>query len=414
MQCNRSESERTFVADEAQVGNNPTGDFRAVLSEHLRGRTVLKLVLSRKKRGATEPAERVTVRPVQLAAGEAYQFASRANGQETHENLPAAAAAERVLTLFGQSFLDCHLYTPERDYAARIRRGDAISVKKSSPTQQAAATAHDRTKAHIIPEGVPCPFLAEIGVMTASGKVRAPHRKKFRQINRFLELVDDVVASLPATGVLRVVDFGCGKSSLTFALHHLLTKVHGRDVDILGLDVKADVIHDCRRIAERLAPRGLEFRVGHIADLEVDFKVDLAVSLHACDTATDDALAKAVAWNADVILAGPCCQHELFNQIDAPQLAPLLTHGILKERFAALATDALRAVALEACGYRTQVVEFIDMEHTAKNVLLRAVRPEPGEARTAGHVKSFAEFKAFLGVTRLSIETALQGLRLAE
>ena len=178
--------------------------------------------------------------------------------------------------------------------------------------------AHDRVKQRVLPEGVPVPFLVELGVMTAEGKVRAQRFDKFRQVNRFLELVEDVLPSLPAEGPLRVVDFGSGKSYLTFALHHLLTVVHEREAEIVGLDLKADVVDHCEALARTLGADGLRFEVGDIAGYAALEGVDLVVSLHACDTATDDALDRAVRAAAPVILAVPCCQHELLSQLDAP------------------------------------------------------------------------------------------------
>jgi hypothetical protein len=246
---------------------------------------------------------------------------------------------------------------------------------------------------------VPVPFLVELGVMTAEGKVRAQRYDKFRQVNRFLELVEDVLPSLP-DGRLRIVDFGSGKSYLTFALHHLLTAVHGREVEIVGLDLKVEVVEHCETLARRLDAEGLRFEVGDIAGYGGLAGVDLVVSLHACDTATDDALDRAVRAGAPVILAVPCCQHELLPQLDNAALAPLLRHGTLRERFAAEVTDAARAQLLGAVGYDVQVVEFIELEHTPKNVLLRAVA-RPG--RDTG--KALAEYRAF--VSALGIDPAL-------
>ena len=244
--------------------------------------------------------------------------------------------------------------------------------------------------------------------MTAEGRVKSAMTHKFRQINRFLELVDDIVPSLPAGRELRIVDFGCGKSYLTFALHHLLTNIHGRQVRIIGLDRKADVIRHCTEIAGRLDCRGLEFREGDIVAHHEDEPVDLAVSLHACDTATDDALAQALRWQTRVILAVPCCQHELAKTIDSRDLAPLLRHGILHERFAALATDALRSLVLEICGYATQVVEFIDLEHTAKNLLIRAVRREQTDpALLTARLTEYQSLKRNLGIETPNLERAL-------
>ena len=233
------------------------------------------------------------------------------------------------------------------------------TVLRRPPSRKAAPREHDRKKRYLLEEGTPVPFLVELGVMTPDGKVRKSRYDKFRQVNRFLELVDDVVPSLRPDGTLRVVDFGCGKSYLTFAIHHLLTELRGRSVEIVGLDLKEDVIAACASFAERSGAAGLRFERGDIASFEAEEGVDLVVSLHACDTATDEALAQAVRWQADAILAVPCCQKEAYRQLESELLAPLLRHGLAKERFAALVTDTLRAQLLELAGYRAQLVEFV-------------------------------------------------------
>ena len=239
------------------------------------------------------------------------------------------------------------------------------------------------------------PFLVELGVMTPEGKVRASHHAKFRQVNRFLELVDDLVPALRPEGTLRIVDFGCGKSYLTFAIHHLLTELRGRDVEIVGLDLKADVIAACSAFAERSNTAGLRFELGDIEGFRTDGRVDLVVSLHACDTATDAALAQAIRWEADAILAVPCCQKEAYRQLENDLLAPLLRHGLAKERFASLVTDTLRAQLLELHGYRAQLVELVPLEHTAKNVLIRAVKGKPAGAETR---RAYEELRDSLGL----------------
>jgi hypothetical protein len=243
------------------------------------------------------------------------------------------------------------------------------------------------------------PFLVELGVMTREGTVRAQRYDKFRQVNRFLELVEDVLPFLPA-GPLRIVDFGSGKSYLTFALHHLLTALHRREVEIVGLDLKSEVVDDCEALARKLGCDGLHFEVGDIAGYRELAGVDLVVSLHACDTATDDALDRAVRARARVILAVPCCQHELLSQLENPALDPILRHGTLRERFAAEVTDAARAQLLGAVGYDVQVVEFVELDHTPKNILLRAVA-RPGRDTT----KALVEYRAF--AAELGIDPAL-------
>jgi SAM-dependent methyltransferase len=269
------------------------------------------------------------------------------------------------------------------------------TVLRRPPSRPVARRGHDRRKQYLLDEGTLVPFLVELGVMTPEGGVRKSRYDKFRQVNRFLELVDDVVPSLRSEGTLRVVDFGCGKSYLTFAIHHLLTELRGRRVEIVGLDLKEDVIATCSSFAERSRAAGLHFERGDIASYDAGDDVDLVVSLHACDTATDEALAQAVRWHADAILAAPCCQKEAYRQLESRLLAPLLRHGLAKERFASLVTDTLRAQLLELAGYRTQLVEFVPLEHTAKNVLIRAVK---GARASADVRRAYEDLRDSLGL----------------
>ena len=218
------------------------------------------------------------------------------------------------------------------------------------------------------------PFMVDLGVMTREGKVVASRYDKFRQINRFLEFIRDIIPKLPKDREITILDFGCGKSYLTFAMYYYLRELEHLDVRIIGLDLKEDVIRHCSELAQSYGYEKLKFCQGDIAGFEGVSSVDMVVTLHACDTATDFALAKAVEWGAQVILSVPCCQHEVNRQIRNDILQPVLHYGILKERIAALITDGLRAELLESKGYETQLLEFIDMEHTPKNILIRAVR----------------------------------------
>ena len=333
------------------------------------GDRLTRAVLS-KPRSRELPA-RVTVDPVDLRGETAYRFTTHLADRTTHENLPPPAARERLGTLLAD-YRQGLLQDTDADWQVL-----GETILRRPPTRPAASREHDRRKRYLLEEGKPVPFLVELGVMTPDGKVRASRYDKFRQVNRFLELVDDVVPSLPSDRPLYVVDFGCGKSYLTFALHHLLTELRGRDVELVGLDLKEDVIATCSALVKRAGAAGLHFERGEIAGFDAGRKVDLVVSLHACDTATDEALAQAVRWQADAILAVPCCQKEAYRQLENDLLAPLLRHGLARERLAALVTDALRAQLLELAGYRTQLVEFVALEHTAKNVLIRAVRGSP-------------------------------------
>ena len=210
--------------------------------------------------------------------------------------------------------------------------------------------------------------------MTHDGQVVKSRYDKFRQINRFLEFIADVLPELPKDRPVRIIDFGCGKSYLTFGIYYYLKCLKGLDVRITGLDLKEDVIRHCGQLAKKYGYEDLEFLQGDIAGYEGGNQVDLVVTLHACDLATDYALEKAVSWGAKVILSVPCCQHELNRQMENELMAPVFGYGLIKERMAALYTDAIRAQVLEYKGYGTQILEFIDMEHTPKNILIRAVR----------------------------------------
>ncbi len=233
---------------------------------------------------------------------------------------------------------------------------------------------HNRKRKYILPQDRPVDFLVSLGVQTPEGHVVKARYDKFRQINRYLEFIEDITDRLPTDRTLRIIDFGCGKSYLTFAMYYYLHVMQGRDVDITGLDLKADVIAHCSELADRLRYDGLHFEQGDINGYEGANQVDMVVSLHACDKATDYALEKAVKWGASVIMAVPCCQHELNAQINCDILRPVLKYGVIRERIAALITDALRACLLEQQGYDTQILEFIDMEHTPKNLMIRAVK----------------------------------------
>ncbi len=251
------------------------------------------------------------------------------------------------------------------------------SLPGSVVTTESAALSHNRKKHYLLEEGIPVPFLVQLGVMTPDGRVVKARYDKFRQINRYLEFVEDILPSLPRGREISIIDFGCGKSYLTFALYYYLHEKQGYDVHITGLDLKEDVIAECGRLAKSFGYDKLEFLHGDIADYTGTDEVDMVVTLHACDTATDYALYKAIKWNAKVIFCVPCCQHELNKQIDDSSRMSIMKYGLIKERVSALYTDALRANMLEAQGYKTQILEFIDMEHTPKNILIRAVKTGP-------------------------------------
>lgn len=325
-------------------------------------------------------ASRLRVRPVEIKGRLLFQVTSTVGARELHENFEKDALIEKL----GQWILNYRQLQLEHSCAlgtVLVSKKGKLTVKVKRLQKQGkpelirpAALAHNREKQYILEPGEPVEFLVDLGVMTKEGQVVRAKYDKFRQVNRFLEFVRDILPQLPRSRELTIIDFGCGKSYLTFAMYHYLKVQQGYDVRMIGLDLKADVIESCNRLAEKYGYEKLRFCQGDIAGYRGAGQVDMVVTLHACDTATDYALAKAVAWEAKVILSVPCCQHELNRQISSQVLGPVLSYGIIKERMAALITDGLRAQLLEGAGYRTQILEFVDMEHTPKNLLIRAVR----------------------------------------
>ncbi|MBQ7321855.1 MAG: SAM-dependent methyltransferase [Clostridia bacterium] len=254
------------------------------------------------------------------------------------------------------------------------------------------AEGNNKVKQHILTGDEP--FLKYLDVSDNSGRIHDKKQAKFRQINRFLEQVRDILPHLPAEGVIRVCDLCCGKSYLSFAIYHYLTAILGREVEMTGMDLKADVIEYCNKTARDLNFRGLTFYCGDISAYEITEKVHMVVSLHACDTATDMVLEKAIAWDADVILSTPCCHHALNQALNCPELAFIAEYGMLRQKLCDAATDALRLKLLEANGYETAALELIDPENTPKNILLRAVRSKKFDPGHAAAKKALAEYEA--------------------
>jgi len=351
---------------------------------------------------------RLKVRPVKVKGNVMYQVTRTVGAKELHENLDLDAAAELLSSVTGKQFLSVEAegskgkltvlvskkgHMTVKEHSSKSKNGKNASENRTDGMDAVSAKDHNRKKNYLLPEGVPVPFLVELGVMTQNGKVISQKYDKFRQINRYLEFVEDVLSALPNDREIRIIDFGCGKSYLTFALYYYLREIKGINAAITGLDLKEDVIENCNLLAEKFGYDKLRFYVGDIAgyNTEKNNSPDMVVTLHACDTATDYALEKAVKWGARVILCVPCCQHELNRQIECEPLKPILRYGLLKERLAALVTDGLRAQMLEEAGYRTQILEFIDMEHTPKNILIRAVRQPLKIKKHTGFEKT-AEF----------------------
>ena len=337
-------------------------------------------------------ASKVKVRPVLMKDTRVYQMETFRGNQAFHENLSADEACEKMLEAM-ENMKQMQLVTADAEFSVLISKKGKVTIKKKQKKAKMRPLDlnHNRKKQYILQEGVPVPFLQDLGVMTEEGKIVHARFDKFRQINRFLEFIEDILPQLDSGRELTILDFGCGKSYLTFAMYYYLKELKGYNIRIIGLDLKADVIEHCNELRTRYGYDKLDFYVGDIATYKDVDKVDMVVTLHACDTATDYALAKAVKWGAEVILSVPCCQHEANRTIKSDILSPVMDYGILKERMAAIVTDAARAKLLTANGYDTQILEFIDMEHTPKNLLIRAVKSSKEDISAREKTKDMLE-----------------------
>ena len=315
------------------------------------------------------------VKTVIQRIGDGYQCEKYTDTQVFHENIGAELLEEQLLGLLGTAYTQLHAWDGGWEYTLRItKKGKILYNRKKCRQAPPVKIGHNRKKRYLVEENTIVPPLVDMGIFTAEGRVVRSMYDKFRQINRFLELLQDELNKLDLTRELRILDFGCGKSYLTFIVYYYLSCVRGLDVQITGLDLKEEVIRRCSEAAKKYGYGSLHFERGDIKGYCPAGGVDIVITLHACDTATDYALYNAVKWKAKLILSVPCCQHELNGQIESESFGALMRYGIVKERMAALMTDAIRANLLVAQGYDTQLLEFVDLSHTPKNLLIRAVR----------------------------------------
>lgn len=349
---------------------------------------VNKCILSNPVKGVGEYRRIVIER-----SGNKYRVEKYTEKQVFHSTLERSAALEFVEKSITNEFRQLNSWDSKREHMIRVSaKGKPFYSHRAAVGAVQVKTAHNREKNYILKEGADIAPLRDMGVFTADGRVVSSMQDKYRQINRFVEMIDDEVSKVKPKDELRVIDFGCGKSYLTFILYYYLTEIKGLKVRMTGLDLKKDVIEKCSAAAKKYGYDGLSFELGDINGYTTDGDIDIVVTLHACDTATDYALYNAVKWNSKLIFSVPCCQHELNAQIKSDNFGVLTRYGIIKERTAALMTDAVRANLLEVCGYKTQLLEFVDLEHTPKNILIRAVR------RNSNHTdkKYLAEVKSLI------------------
>ncbi len=366
--------------------------IRELLYKYLNAK-LEKLIISNPRTRAE--AVKISLRPILLKGELVFQASLQQEKKVFHQNMTFEKAVEEILSLMG-AYRQLEIFSHLGQAVVLVSKKGKVTVKEKRIVSSDVCRdlSHNRKKKYILDPEQKVDFLVDLGVQARDGKIVRAKYDKFRQINRFLEFIEDILPQLPRDRTVTIVDFGCGKSYLTFAMYHYLKILKGYQVHIIGLDLKEDVIEHCKTLAENYGYSGLDFYVGDIASYQGVSQVDMVVTLHACDTATDYALDKAVRWGAQVILSVPCCQHELNGQMKNEILAPVFQYGLIKERMAALFTDALRAQILESRGYQVQVLEFIDMEHTPKNILIRAVKK--GGAKST---ESYRKIMDFLQVT---------------
>ena len=339
--------------------------------ERIMAKNLVHATISQPRQKSNE-LKRIKLKPVEIKGQYMIQLENQFERILKHENVTLEQMEMKLDHIFND-FRQMHAQFTDETVQIQLSKKNKVFWKSDKKEKVTPINlSHNRKKQYLLDADTPHPFLIRLGVQTEDGKVKKQKYDKFKQINRFLEFIEDSLKHLPKDRTIRILDFGSGKSYLTFALYHYLKVEKGLDIFVTGLDLKKEVIEECNRIAKDLHFDKLEFLVGDINDYNDEQVIDMVVTLHACDVATDMALARAVRWGAKVILSVPCCQHELNRQLNCPQLDVMLDYGIIRERFASLATDSIRAQILELVGYEAQLLEFIDLENTPKNILIRA------------------------------------------
>ena len=385
-----------------------------LLKENFENKNMTKCIFSNMK-GDYEYTK-IIIKPLIIKNNFVYQFEQFKNNKAYHSNLTIEESIQKLSTII-ENFYQYVVFTTEADIQI-IRGKKDFNMKSTCNQKEICSLEHNKVKKYILEEGTPIPFLIRLGIMGEDGKVFKKSYDKFRQINKYLEFIDETIKELKNKKYIdthiKAVDFGCGKSYLTFALHYYLKNIQNMTFEVIGLDLKKDVIEHCNQIAKDLNMENIEFLTGDIKDFNKLKNVDLIFSLHACNNATDYSLLKGLELDAKAILAVPCCQHEFNQKMSQNKKSeffafenPIGKHGILLEKFASLATDALRAQALELCGYKTQVMEFIDMEHTPKNILIRGIKENPNKNTLEKKLQEYEIYKKFLGIEPL-LDTLLK------
>jgi SAM-dependent methyltransferase len=371
-------------------------DYKTRIKTHiLDDETFVTATFSGQQRGQANPWDKVTVRPVEIKGGRHLQFSYFDARQNYTHNYRGAELAERLDDLLTLPFKSINLQSTAENLRVQLtKKGKAIIHRDQVTKPPQIELTHDRAKNLILPADQPDPFLQALGIMTQDGRIRASMRDKFWQINEFLKLVSQTDGLQDLTPPIHIVDCGCGSAYLTFAAYHYLNNILGLPTRITGVDLKQDLLNKQAQTARSLGWDGITFEFNSIIDFQPAQPPDITLALHACDTATDEALAQGIRWDSHYIFSVPCCHHHLQQQLTAqPPFEPIFRHGILRERVGDILTDSFRALILRIMGYRADVIEFIDAEHTNKNLMIRAVKTAtPGEAQ---FVQEYQALKSF-------------------
>ena len=377
-------------------------DYKQLVRAKILAReSLIRAVFTGQQKGSAQSWVKVVVRPVELKGQIHLQFSYFDEKKDITKNYLEEAEA-KVNELLALPFRNIFIESSAGNLQVNVSKKGKALVNETKPTKATTDLAHDRQKNKILTAENATPFLKAIGILTEDGRIRADMQRKFKQINEFLRLVDET-GSLPAHSgqLIHVVDFGCGSGHLTFAMYFYLREILQLDAHVTGVDIKRELMDQLQTKSEALGWSQLQFQTGYIADYDSDIQPEIVLALHACDTATDDALAKGIGWGSKLIICAPCCQHELQEQMARTEmpdpLAPIFQHGIFFERMGDILTDTFRANILRIMGYRTDITEFVPIEHTGKNLMIRSVKTSPiGEARW---VQEYRDLKSFWHLT---------------
>ena len=345
-------------------------DLRKAIGDML-SEDIVKVVISNKMKSDVQ-YNKIVFLLKEKKGEEYYQIEKYTDKQVFHENISKSKFEESLFENIEAKYKQVNAWSENSTFDMKIsKKGKVFLGKKRADNKKVANKSHNKEKNYILKEGMIIQPLIDLGVFTKEGKVVNSKYDKYKQINRFVEIIDDEIKKNDQKE-LTILDFGCGKSYLTFVLYYYFVEIKKINVKMIGLDLKEDVIKKCNDIAKRYNYENLHFEIGDINGFKYNNKVDMVITLHACDTATDYALYNAIKWNAKMIFSVPCCQHEFNAQMKTDELSILTRYGIVQERVAALMTDSVRANLLETLGYKTQLLEFIDIAHSPKNILIRA------------------------------------------